>query len=172
MRSVLYSLAELQELARAYNHRHTPIALKQPKAALYALLEQRRIFEEGREGERRRRRSAWTSSSRRWRARGPSGRSSWRTGGGTRSGGGARKSDGSAGVRLADRGRVVMAHELVEAEHELLEHAQMRLDGAKLGPEFDVAGHLCFVAYFVFAQLHADYTVYSFCCTKTLEAIE
>ena len=34
-----------------------------------------------------------------------------------------------------------MAHELVDAEHELLEDAQPRLDGAQLGPEFNVAGH-------------------------------
>ena len=36
-----------------------------------------------------------------------------------------------------------MAHELVDAEHELLEDAQSRLDGAQLGPEFYVTGHSC-----------------------------
>ena len=42
-----YSLTELQELARAYNQMHTPIALKQPKAALHAQLEQRGVFRDG-----------------------------------------------------------------------------------------------------------------------------
>ena len=42
-----------------------------------------------------------------------------------------------------------MAHELVDAEHELLEDAQPRLDGAQLGPEFNVTGHLCSVSIFV-----------------------
>ena len=46
-----YSLAELQELARAYNQMHTPIALKQPKAALHAQLEQRGVFRDGGESE-------------------------------------------------------------------------------------------------------------------------
>ena len=37
-----------------------------------------------------------------------------------------------------------MAHELVDAEHELLKNAQPCLDGAELGPEFYVAGHFVF----------------------------
>ena len=45
-----YTLAELQELAREYNHLHTPIALKQPKASLHAQLEHRGVFEDGEEG--------------------------------------------------------------------------------------------------------------------------
>ena len=44
-----YTLAELQELAREYIHLHTPIALKQPKASLHALLEYRGVFEDGEE---------------------------------------------------------------------------------------------------------------------------
>ena len=45
-----YTLAELQELAREYNHLHTPIALKQSKVSLHAQLEHRGVFEDGEEG--------------------------------------------------------------------------------------------------------------------------
>jgi hypothetical protein len=44
-----YTLVELQELAREYNHLHTPIALKQSKALLHAQLEHRGVFEDGEE---------------------------------------------------------------------------------------------------------------------------
>ena len=44
-----YTLAELQELAREYNRLHTPIALKQSKASLHALLEHRGAFKDGEE---------------------------------------------------------------------------------------------------------------------------
>ena len=41
-----YTLAELQELDREYNHLHTPIALKQSKTSLHAQLEQRGVFQD------------------------------------------------------------------------------------------------------------------------------
>ena len=44
-----YTLAELQELAREYNHLHTPITLKQSKASLHAQLENHGVFEDGEE---------------------------------------------------------------------------------------------------------------------------
>ena len=56
-----------------------------------------------------------------------------------------------------------MMHELVNAEHELLEDIQPRLDGAHLGPEFNVTGHLCSVTYFLFLNTpdYTDYTDYT-----------
>ena len=41
-----YSLAQLQTVAREYNETHSPIPLKQSKAALFAQLDQRRVFAE------------------------------------------------------------------------------------------------------------------------------
>ena len=41
-----YIIAQLQVLAREYNEAHAPIPLKLPKAALFAQLEQRRVFAE------------------------------------------------------------------------------------------------------------------------------
>jgi hypothetical protein len=41
-----YSLTQLQTLARECNEAHSPIPLKQSKAALFAQLDQRRVFAE------------------------------------------------------------------------------------------------------------------------------
>jgi hypothetical protein len=41
-----YNLAQLQTLAREYNEAHSPIPLKQSKTALFAQLDQRRVFDE------------------------------------------------------------------------------------------------------------------------------
>ena len=56
-----------------------------------------------------------------------------------------------------------MAHELVDAEHELLQDAQPRLDGAQLGPEFNVTGHFVFCGLFLFSNTpdYHDYTDYT-----------
>ena len=67
-----------------------------------------------------------------------------------------------------------MAHELVDAEHELLENAQPRLDGAQLGPEFNVTGHFVFCGLFLFSNT-PDYTITPitrFLEQKTLEGIK
>ena len=123
-----YTLAELQELAREYNHLHTPIALKQPKASLHAQLEHCGVFQNGEEGDEEERVAKLVEAVARE---------------------GAVWALGSAGARLASRW-IVMAQKLVDAEHELLEDAQPRLDSAQLGPEFYVTGHLCTVVYFCF----------------------
>ena len=41
-----YNLAQLQTLAREYNEAHSPIPLKQSKTALFAQMDQRRVFDE------------------------------------------------------------------------------------------------------------------------------
>ena len=41
-----YSITQLQTLAREYNEAYSPIPLKQSKAALFAQLDQRRVFAE------------------------------------------------------------------------------------------------------------------------------
>ena len=65
-----------------------------------------------------------------------------------------------------------MAHELVDAQQELLEDAQPRLDGAEFGPEFNVTGHLCSVVYFCFRTPQiTQFTRFTrFFGAKTLEA--
>ena len=111
-----YSLAELQELARAYNHRGIrPSHSSRPRpcctpSSSSAGCSKRR---------RRRSRSAWPSSSRRAVARKGA---VW-----------ALKLEDQRRFeerRGREERRVVMAHELVEAEHELLKDAKTRLDGA------------------------------------------
>ena len=44
------SLKQLQDIARDYNEAHTPIPLKQPKAALLAQLEERDALDDGEQG--------------------------------------------------------------------------------------------------------------------------
>ena len=67
-----------------------------------------------------------------------------------------------------------MVHEFVKAEHELLQDAQPRLDGAQFGPEFNVTGHLCSVVYFLFSNTpdYSLYSLYTLLEQKTLEATE
>ena len=67
-----------------------------------------------------------------------------------------------------------MAHEFVNAEHELLEDAQPRLDGAQLGPEFNVTGHFVFCGLFLFSNTpdYSLYSLYTLLEQKTLEATE
>ena len=67
-----------------------------------------------------------------------------------------------------------MAHQLVDAEHELLQDAQPRLDGAQLCPEFNVTGHFVFCGLFLFSNM-PDYTITPitrFLEQKTLEGIK
>ena len=67
-----------------------------------------------------------------------------------------------------------MAHEFVNTEQELLQDAQPRLDGAQLGPEFNVTGHFVFCGLFLFSNT-PDYTITPitrFLEQKTLEGIK
>ena len=67
-----------------------------------------------------------------------------------------------------------MAHEFVNTEHELLQDAQPRLDGAQLRPEFNVTGHFVFCGLFLFSNM-PDYTITPithFLEQKTLEGIK